>query len=298
MVEAAVQTGRDEVHAAQHKEYVDFWNEILVPKFIRWKHIIVDGLTHHSAQVFPKLAVNEGDRVVDVGCGFGDTAIELARRVGPTGSVLAIDCCDAFLEYGRRDATTAAVGNVEFIEADVQTYPFRPEFDFCFSRFGTQFFENPVIALRNMRTSLKPGGIMTMIVWRYFEENPWLYIPKQVVLRYLPTPGENARTCGPGPFSMADPEVVTKQLEIAGYTDIDFERIDAPILVGRTPDEAVEMQLALGPAGEIVREAGDIAEKRRDEVATALKTELARYETAEGIVMQSSSWKVSARNPG
>jgi ubiquinone/menaquinone biosynthesis C-methylase UbiE len=298
MVEAAVQTGRDEVHAAQRNEYVDFWNEILVPKFICWKHIIVDGLTHHSAQVFPRLAVKEGDRVVDVGCGFGDTAIELARRVGPTGSVLAIDCCNAFLEYGRRDATTAAVGNVEFKEADVQTYPFRPEFDFCFSRFGTQFFENPVIALRNMRTSLKPGGIMTMIVWRCFEENPWLYIPKQVVLRYLPTPGENARTCGPGPFSMADPEVVTKQLEIAGYTDIDFERIDAPILVGRTSDEAVEMQLALGPAGEIVREAGAIAEKRRDEVATALKTELARYETAEGIVMQSSSWKVTARNPG
>jgi ubiquinone/menaquinone biosynthesis C-methylase UbiE len=290
MQQTAMQTNRN--------GYVDFWNEILVPKFVRWKHVLVDGLTHHSDAVFPKLTVKEGDRVVDVGCGFGDTAILLARRVGPTGSVLGIDCCERFLEFGRKDAAAEGVDNVEFLEADVQTYPFEPEFDFCFSRFGTQFFENPVFALRNMRTSLKPGGTMTMIVWRTIDDNPWLGLPKQIVMGFLPPPGEGARSCGPGPFSMADTEVVTKQLEIAGYTDIDFERIDAPLLVGRDPDEAVEFQLALGPAGEVYREAGAIAEERHDEIAAALKAELARYETPEGVVMQSSSWKVSARNPG
>lgn len=279
-------------------EYVDFWNEILVPKFVRWKHILVDGLTHHSANVFPRLAVKEGDRVVDVGCGFGDTAIELARRVGPEGQVLGMDCCDAFLDDGRREAQASGINNIEFIEADVQTYPFRSEFDFCFSRFGTQFFENPVAALRNMRRSLKPGGVMTMIVWRDIEDNPWLGLPKSIVMRFLPPPGEDARTCGPGPFSMADSELVTKQLEAAGYDGIDFQRIDAPLLVGRTPDEAVEFQLAIGPAGEVFREAGELAEQRRDEVVSALKRELARYETPEGIVLDSSSWMVSARNPG
>lgn len=297
MVDAAVETGRNEAQT-QRNEYVDFWNEILVPKFVRWKHVLVDGLTHHSDKVFPKLAVKEGDRVVDVGCGFGDTAILLARRVGPSGFVLGMDCCDAFLKHGRRDAEAEGIKNVEFIDADVQTYPFEPEFDFCFSRFGTQFFESPVFALRTMRTSLKPGGTMTMIVWRTIDDNPWLGLPKKIVMGFLPPPGEDARTCGPGPFSMADTEVVTKQLEIAGYSDIDFERIDAPLLVGRNPDEAVEFQLALGPAGEVYREAGDIAEERREEIAAALKAELARHETPEGIVMQSSSWKVTARNPG
>jgi SAM-dependent methyltransferase len=218
--------------------------------------------------------------------------------VGPTGSVLGIDCCDGFLEYGRNDAAAAGIDNIAFVEADVQTYPFQPEFDFCFSRFGTQFFENPVFALRNMRTSLKPGGIMTMIVWRTIDDNPWLGLPKKIVMGFLPPPGEGARSCGPGPFSMADTEVVTKQLEIAGYTDIDFERIDAPLLVGRHPDEAVAFQLALGPAGEVYREAGAIAAARHEEIAAALKAELARYGAPEGIVMQSSSWKVSARNPG
>lgn len=282
---------------APQNEYVDFWNEILVPKFVRFKHVLVDGLTHHSRQVFPTLEVKTGDKVVDVGCGFGDTAIELAKMVGPSGSVLGLDCCEAFLDFGRDDAVTQGIENVRFVAADVQTYPFEPEHDFCFSRFGTQFFENPVVAMRNMRTSLKPGGTMTMIVWRTIDDNPWLGLPKQVVSEFLPPPGEDARTCGPGPFSMADQEQVTLQLKGAGYEDISFERIDAPVLVGSTPDDAVAFQLALGPAGEIYREANEVAERQHDEITAALKTELARYETDEGIVMQSSSWKVTARNP-
>ena len=91
-------------NAPERTEYVNFWNDVLVPKFVRWKHILVDGLTLHSEAIFPTLQVKPGGRVVDVGCGFGDTAIKLAQIVGPSGSVLAIDCCDGFLEYGRRDA--------------------------------------------------------------------------------------------------------------------------------------------------------------------------------------------------
>ncbi len=278
-------------------EFVDFWNEVLVPKFVKYRHILVGGLTHHSAKIFPSLEVGEGDRVVDVGCGFGDTAIQFAQRVGPTGSVLGIDCCDGFLEFAREDARTAGVENVTFINGDVQSYPFEPIHDFCFSRFGTQFFENPVAGLRNMRASLRPDGVMTMIVWRTIDDNPWLGLPKEIVLQHLPPPGDDARTCGPGPFSMANQDMVTKQLEISGYTDIEFERIDAPLMVGRTPEDAVGFQIALGPAGEVYREAGDEAEWRRDEIDSALRAELSKYETPEGIVMASSSWKITARNP-
>lgn len=286
-----------EVATASRSQYVDFWNNVLVPKFVRWRHILVDGLTLHSAKVFPSLAVKPGDNVVDAGCGFGDTAIQLARLVGSSGSVLGVDCCDGFLEIARRDARAAGVANVTFLEADVQTYPFKPVHDFCFSRFGTQFFENPVAGLRNMRASLKPGGRMTMIVWRGIKDNPWLGQPKDIVLRYLPPPGENAQTCGPGPFSMADPGVVTKQLEIAGYRNIEFEQIDAEVFVGKDLDDAIGFQLAIGPAGEVYREAGMLAEERREQIVTAMKVELANYQRPQGIMMASSSWKVTGRNP-
>jgi ubiquinone/menaquinone biosynthesis C-methylase UbiE len=287
-----------QVSAQSRSQYVEFWNNILVPKFVRWRHILVGGLTLHSERIFPSLQVNKGDRVVDAGCGFGDTAIELARLVGPTGSVLAVDCCDGFLEYGRRDARAAGLSNVTFLEADVQSYPFEPVHDFCFSRFGTQFFENPVAGLRNMRTSLKPGGIMTMVVWRGIKDNPWLGHAKDIVLKFLPPPGENAQTCGPGPFSMADTDVVSKQLEIAGYKDIEFEQIDAQVFVGNDLDDAVAFQLAIGPAGEVYREAGKLAEGRHEEIANALKTALAKYRRPNGVIMDSSSWKVTGRNPG
>jgi ubiquinone/menaquinone biosynthesis C-methylase UbiE len=279
-------------------EFVDFWNEVLVPKFTKYRHILVGGLAHHSAKIFPSLEVGEGDKVVDVGCGFGDTAILFAQRVGPRGSVLGIDCCDGFIEFGRRDAKAAGIDNVSFVVGDVQSYPFQPDHDFCFSRFGTQFFENPVAGLKNMRASLRPGGVMTMIVWRTIDDNPWLGLPREIVLQYLPPPGEDGRSCGPGPFSMANQDMVTKQLEISGYTDIDFERVDAPLMVGKTPEDAVGFQIALGPAGEVYREAGAEAERRHHEIEAALKAELAKFEGPEGIVMASSSWKITARNPG
>lgn len=278
-------------------DFVDFWNEVLVPKFVNYRHILVGGLTHHSAKIFPSLEVSEGDDAVDVGCGFGDTAIQIAKRVGPSGSVVGIDCCDAFLEFGRTDAKANGVSNVSFVEGDAQTYAFEPIYDFCFSRFGTQFFENPVAGLRNMRSALRPGGVMTMIVWRTIDDNPWLGLPKKIVLDYLPPPGEDARSCGPGPFSMADQPMVTKQLEIAGYDEIRFERIDAPLMVGNTVEDAIGFQLALGPAGEVYREAGEEAQKRHDEIVAALENELRKYQTPEGIVMESSSWKVRARRP-
>lgn len=281
----------------ENTDFVDFWNDVLVPKFLKYRHILVGGLTHHSAAVFPALPVQAGDRVLDVGCGFGDTAIQLAERVGTGGSVVGIDCCDAFLAEGRKDAAAAGAKNVEFIEGDAQFHPFEPIHDFCFSRFGTQFFENPVAGLRNMRAALKPGGRMAMIVWRALDDNPWLATPKSIVADFLPPPGEDAQTCGPGPFSMADQDTVTKMLEIAGFEGIAFERIDAPVLVGETTDDAVDFQLAIGPAGEVFREAGDLAEERRNEIETALAAELSQYQCDEGILMASSSWLITARRP-
>ena len=282
---------------SQTTEFVDFWNEILLPKFVKYRHILVGGLTHHSEKIFPTLEVSQRDKVVDVGCGFGDTALQFAAIVGPEGSVLGIDCCEGFLKYGREEAEAAGISNVSFIEADVQSYPFEPVHDFCFSRFGTQFFENPVAGLRAMRSSLKPGGIMTMIVWRAIDDNPWLGMPKDVVLKILPPPGEDARTCGPGPFSMADQEMVTKQLQIAGYENIAFERVDAPLMVGDTLDDAVNFQIALGPAGEVYREAGDVAIEKHAEIEAALKAELKKHVTPEGVILGSSSWVIRAHNP-
>lgn len=278
-------------------EYVDFWNDTLAVKFDRFREILMNGLSYHSRVPLDKLEVTPGSRLVDVGCGWGDTALALARKTGPDGYVLGLDCVDQFLDYAREAAAREGLRNIEFLPEDVERYPFAADFDLCFSRFGMMFFENPVNAMRNIRTALRPGGELVFIVWRTIDDNPWLALPKEVVLRYLPPPGEDARTCGPGPFSMANPDVVTKQLEIAGFEDIAFERIDGPVTVGDSVENAIAFQLAIGPAGEVFREAGDEAERRRAEVEQALYEALAPYEQDGRIVMPSSSWTITARKP-
>jgi len=279
------------------EELVSFWNEILEPKFTNYRHVLVDGLSRHSEKIFPKLPVKQGDHVLDVGCGFGDTAIQLARRVGPEGCVIGIDCVDGFLAFGRADADKAGLDNVAFQLADAQTAPFEPKFDFVFSRFGTMFFANPVVALRNIRCALKPGAPFTMIVWRRIEDNPWLKLPKEVTLQILPPPPPDGQSCGPGPFSMADEEMVRGQMKSAGYADVAFERIDAPIRVGDNVEDAIGFQLALGPAGEVYREAGEIAKQKHGVLVDALAEAISPYKKESGVYMDSSSWMIKARNP-
>lgn len=278
-------------------EYVEFWNDTLAEKFDRFREILMNGLSYHSRIPLEKLTVAPGSRVVDVGCGWGDTALELGRKVGPQGYVLGLDCVDRFLEKGRQEAAAEGLEHVRFEAADVERYPFEPEFDLCFSRFGMMFFENPVAAMRNIRRALKPGGELMFIVWRTIDDNPWLGLPKQVVLDFLEPPGDEARTCGPGPFSMANTEMVSKQLEIAGFEDVGFERNDGPVTVGASLDDAVDFQLALGPAGEVFREAGDEAERQREPIERALREALAPYHEETGVVMPSSSWTITARRP-
>ncbi len=279
-------------------EFVTFWNEVLAPKFIAFKHILVNGLTHHSDAIFPTLPVREGDRVLDVGCGFGDTAIKLSRLVGPRGEVVGVDCCDAFLDYARESVNTTGLANINFLRSDAEVALPDAQFDFVFSRFGTMFFANPVAGLRNMRKALKPGGRMVHIVWRQRTDNPWLSMAKDVVLQLLPPPGEDAQTCGPGPFSMSDETMVAGMMKSAGYEAIEFRRVDAPVLVGNNVQDAIAFQLSIGPAGEVFREAGAEAEEKRDQIEAALGEAINRQKiAAEGIIMDSSSWVISATNP-
>lgn len=283
---------------SEDTEFVKFWNEVLAPKFIRFKHILVDGLSQHSKAVFSSLPVRRGDKVLDVGCGFGDTAIRLAELVGSTGEVTGIDCCDTFLDFARKDVQARGLTNVTFIRGDAEIALPTNQFDFVFARFGTMFFANPVAGLRNMRKALRPEGRMVHIVWRRPADNPWLSMAKDIVLRFLPQPGVDARTCGPGPFSMCDDATVRAMMTAAGYSDIAFERVDAPVVVGADVQDAIAFQLAIGPAGEVFREAGAAAEEKREQIEAALGKAINREKiTSQGIIMESSSWVISAINP-
>lgn len=287
------------IDQSEDTDFVKFWNSVLEPKFTRYRHILQGGLSRHSAAVLPNLPIKEGMSVLDVGCGWGDLSLQVAERVGPNGRVVGIDCVDGFLAEARKDAAAKGFSNVDFVRGDAEVALPESEFDYVVARFGTMFFANPVAALRRMRLALKPGGQMTHIVWRRREDNPAWQEAKEITLRHLPPPGENADTCGPGPFSMGNQETTNLMMKSAGYTDIKFTRVDEKIMIGTTPEECIAFALAIGPAGEVFREAGkELAEAKRPEIEREMR---AYFDTLErdrqGIWAPTSSWVISARNP-
>jgi ubiquinone/menaquinone biosynthesis C-methylase UbiE len=279
-------------------ETTQAWDGPLFDRFERFRPIVTTGLGAHgeaALEIFPPAA---GQRVLDIGCGFGDTTLRIAEMVGPGGEVAGVDVAPRFIETARREAGEASVTNVRFSVADVQTDALGGQYDLAFSRFGTMFFANPVAALRNIRSSLVAGGRLVMVVWRRRIDNDWLYRAQTIVEGIVSRPEEYEEpTCGPGPFSMAEADTTSDILQQAGYADVCLRRYDVPILIGRDIDEAIEVVFALGPAGEILRLAGDRAAHLHDEVRGALRTGLAEFEDAEGVRAPSSTWIVSATAP-
>jgi SAM-dependent methyltransferase len=187
---------------------------------------------------------------------------------------------------------------VRFEVADIEVTKFPRQFNMAFSRFGTMFLANPVAALRNVREALLPQGRIVMVVWRSKIENEWLYRAQEITERFVTKPGDyDEPTCGPGPFSMANADTTSGILLAAGYADISFRRCDLPLKIGRDIDEAVEMVMALGPAGEILRLAGDRAAHLHEPIVQALREGLAEWSGPDGVVGPASTWIVSATAP-
>ena len=151
---------------------VEAWNTVLFDKFVRFKHLLIAGLAGHSDELLSRGLFGAGDRVLDVGCGFGDSTIRIAQLVGPKGEALGVDCAENFIQASERDAAAAGVSNASFFAADVQGDDLRGPYDHAFARFGTMFFMSPGAAMRNIRRALKPGGTFAQIVWRKREDNP------------------------------------------------------------------------------------------------------------------------------
>jgi SAM-dependent methyltransferase len=243
---------------AVNTEAIAAWDGPLYDRFVRFRDIVTRGLAIHGEVALERFPPRPGERVLDIGCGFGDTTQRVAGLVGPDGEAVGVDAASRFIETAIAEARDAGVENASFAVADVQLDDLDGPYDIAFSRFGTMFFASPVAALRNVHQALKPGGRLVMTVWRQREDNPWLY---------------------------------------RAQTDITLERCDRPITIGRDVSEAVDLVTALGPAGEILRLQGDRAAHLYGKVNDALRAGLREFETTGGLSARASTWIVSARVP-
>ncbi len=280
-------------------EAIEAWDGPLYDRFVRFRHIVTPGLGVHGEEALRLVPPQPGQRVLDVGCGFGETTQEIAGLVGAGGEAVGVDAAERFVETARAEAGEAGVANARFEVADVQTDDLGGPYDLAFSQMGTMFFANPVAALRNVRSALAPGAPLVMAVWRRREDNEFFWRAQTIVEGIVERPEEHDEpTCGPGPFSMAGADTVSDILLHAGFEDVALHRRDIPILVGRDIEEAVEYVTALGPAGELLRLAGDRAQDLEGRVREALREGFAEFQRDDGVWSRSSTWIVTARAPG
>jgi ubiquinone/menaquinone biosynthesis C-methylase UbiE len=286
----------EEQRMSDNAVIIEAWNTVLFQKFLRFKHLLITGLAGHSDEAFARHPHRHGARVLDVGCGFGDSTLRLAQRVGPSGEAVGVDCAPNFIHAAEAEAATSGIANARFRVADVQVDALGGPYDYAFARFGTMFFNLPGAALRNIGRAIKPGGEFTMVVWRKREDNPWVHDAERLVREMVPVVAHEETDqvhCGPGPFSMAGPDMVSDMMQAAGFRNVRFQRHDCDICIGADMDEAVEFAMALGPAGEIIRLAGEEGERLRPKVSEALRALFATRKRGDEIWAGSSSWIIS-----
>lgn len=234
-----------------------------------------------------------GENAVDIGCGCGATSLAIAEKVRPGGRVLGVDISAPMLERARQRAT--AIANATFTLADASVHKFTPgSADVIFSRFGVMFFADPTAAFANIRTALKPGGRLCMVVWRPVKENPWVMKSLMVAAKHVVMPAPLGAE-DPGPFSFGDAARVTRILEGAGFGNVKLEPQDIPITIGagRDLDGSVDFLLGVGPIRMILAEQ---TQELRDKVSAEIKQAVAADYGAQGLRMGTATWIVTATN--
>lgn len=285
--------------APMNEEAVAAWSGVLFDRWVAFREVVTTQIAPFSEEALRAHPPDAGARVLDIGCGLGDTTLRIAELVGPTGEATGIDAGDRFVEFARTEAAEKDVANVSYAVGDAQVADLGEGFDYAFSRFGTMFFAAPVVAMHNVRESLRPGGRLCMVVWRRKLDNDWLHRGELVVKRYLEKPEETDEpTCGPGPFSMANADTTSEILLHAGFEDVTLRRHDIGYRMGNDLDEAISLLTAIGPAGELIRLAGDDATRVRPEIEAALAESYGDMVKPDGVFAPASVWIVGARAPG
>src|SRR5262245_51167484 len=276
---------------AESPRAVTIWREVVAAKYARFERVLVESAERHSEQLWHELSLPDDGLAVDVGCGFGDTSARLAQQT--RGRVVGIDCTAPLLDLAK--ARYAELTNLSFVLADAGAFTPDAPVDLCFSRFGLTFFERPVQTLRRIRSWMRPGSRLGTLVWHQRQRNPWLELARDLVLRHVPPVDDGAPTCGPGPFSMQDRETATAIFEAAGFRDLRFRALEASVWIGGNAREAAEFQLAMGPAGEIMRHAEASGHAGIAAASAEVLAELERHETPAGVFLPSTSWWIDAR---
>jgi SAM-dependent methyltransferase len=243
-------------------------------------------LKRHNAHLRAAANVGIGDRVLDIGCGSGQSTRE-AARVAAEGNAIGIDTSLEMLEVARRRADEASLRNIAFELGDAQHHAFPAAgFDLCISRFGVMFFANPAAAVANVARAMRPGARLAWMVWQGQERNAWSSAIRQAL-----APGTAVSASALTPFSLGDPAIATELLSTAGFVSVDFIDVREPVFYGPNVDTAFDALINLY----LVTDALAQTDEAPDKAMQRLRDLLEAHMTPEGVLFDSRAWIITAR---
>ncbi len=271
-----------------------YWNDLAANRWVAAADEIDAIVGPLGDSVIEALELEEGQTVLDVGCGCGSITIDSARRVAPGGEVFGVDLSLPMLATARRRAASEGVTNVRFRQADAQTDDLGVRrFDAVVSRFGVMFFADPGAAFTNIVGALRPGGRLAVVAWQALVRNPWMLVPVMAAAEHLrslspPPPG------APGPFALGDPDELASLLTGAGLSDVAVTPVERTLRIPASElEESVEVVLRTGPLGDAVAAEADPA------VGTAVRDAIARaiepFMVDGGLEMAGAAWLATGR---
>ena len=284
----------DRQAATGNAAQIEFWNSAATRAWADQYARMDRAVAALTKELLDLAAPQPGERVLDIGCGPGTTVLELAKRVGSGGHVLGADVSEASVARARARIATAGLQHADAIVADASAHPFgRDSLDLVFSRFGIMFFSDPVAAFANVRRAMKPGGRVTLGVFRAASETLWPNAPLEAVRHLvppIPTPGPEE----PGPFSWADPARVHRILESAGFSEVSLTPLDPEIqLAGPKGEaEAADFVMVMGP---LMRVLPSLSVAERENVRATLEVYFRLHAASQGVVLPAEIWVVRAR---
>lgn len=243
-----------------------------------------------NADLFERAGIATSHRVLDVGCGNGQTT-RLAAREATAGEAVGIDLSVPMLDRARAAAERDGLANVQFVHGDAQAHPFADaEFDVNISRFGLTFFADAVAALSNIHRALRPGGRLAAVCVGDYSRGDWAPVigamAGNLPLQFLEQP--NPRD------ALADPDNIQAVLTAAGFTEVSTTEAVRPNIWGSSAEDAAAFMLNFGPVHSVYEQVdAGTAAKARDAVAAVFQTHL----TGDGVVLQTPAWVIGATRP-
>jgi SAM-dependent methyltransferase len=247
-------------------------------------------VARYDAPFFEAAGLEPAHRVLDIGCGTGQTT-RTAAKAATDGVALGVDVSIPMIDVARKRAAEEGVPNASFDAGDAQIYPFAEQScDVVISRYGSMFFADAATAFANFGQAVRPGGRLAMLVWRPLADNEWMSEFRRIVAggRDLPTPPPNA----PGPFAFADPAYTRAVLTGAGFDAVELAPIDAPVNMGPNADAAFTFLCGMGFVKFMLSTLGDVIRAR---TCDGLRESIVEHASPQGVFYDSGAWLVTAR---